>query len=249
MNSYTGLHAAVYDELYADKPYDAEARFVHELAGAPGGRLLDVACGTGRHAVAFADLGYEVTASDVNEELLAVGRRTAGERVRFVQGDMRDLDVDGGPFDLVTCLFDSIGYAEVDELIVASLRSLGRHAAPGGRIVCEFLHAPAIVCGASPARVRRLVLRDGRDLVRTSETTLDVERMLMHVTYELWAIDAGGRAEHEVEQQTNRVFSVPEMRALAEDAGLTVRAIVAAYADEPIGPDTFHLLLVAEPGS
>ena len=81
MNSYTGLHARVYDEVYADKPYSAEARFVHELAGAPGGKLLDVACGTGRHALAFADLGYEVTGTDVNEELLEVGRDAAGDRV------------------------------------------------------------------------------------------------------------------------------------------------------------------------
>ncbi len=88
MNSYTGLHARVYDEIYAEKPYAEEARFVHELAGAPGGKLLDVACGTGRHALAFADLGYEVTATDINDELLDAGRAAAGDRVRFVQGDM-----------------------------------------------------------------------------------------------------------------------------------------------------------------
>ena len=157
---------------------------------APGGRLLDVACGTGRHAIAFADLGYDVTASDINEELLAAGRAAAGDRIRFLQGDMCDLHVDGGPFDLVTCLFDSIGYPQNDERIISALRSLGRHVGPGGRVVWEFLHAPAILRGAAPVRVRRLTLRDGRDLVRTSETTIDVERMLMHVQYELWAVNA-----------------------------------------------------------
>jgi ubiquinone/menaquinone biosynthesis C-methylase UbiE len=249
VNSYTGLHAAVYDELYADKPYDAEARFVQELAGAPGGKLLDVACGTGRHAAAFADLGYDVTASDLNEELLEVGRRSVGERVRFVQGDMRELHVDGGPFDLVTCLFDSLGYALDDEGVVATLASLRRHLAPGGVVVCEVLHAPAIVCGASPARVRRLELPDGRRLLRTSETAVDVERMLMQVAYELWLVDRDGRAEHAREQQANRVFSAPELRSLASAAGLDVREIVPAYATGPIGVDTFHLMLVATAGS
>jgi SAM-dependent methyltransferase len=249
VNSYTGLHARVYDEIYADKPYADEARFVHELVGSPGGRLLDVACGTGRHAIAFADLGYDVTASDINEELLAVGRAAAGERVRFVQADMCDLDVDGGPFDVVTCLFDSIGYPQHDERIVSALRSLGRHAAPGGQIVCEFLHAPAILRGAEPLRVRQLVLPDGRTLLRSSQTAIDVERMLMHVRYELWALDGDGRGEHAEEEQTNRLFSAPEMRALATAAGLDVREIVPAYADGPIDADTFHLLLVAEPGT
>jgi len=246
VNSYTGLHARVYDEIYAEKPYADEARFVHELAGAPGGKLLDVACGTGRHAVAFADLGYDVTATDINEELLTAGRAAAGNRVRFLQADMCDLDIDGAPFDLVTCLFDSIGYPQADERIVAALRALGRHVGPEGRIVWEFLHAPAMLRGAAPVRIRRLTLRDGRDLVRTSETTIDVERMLMHVQYELWAVDGDGATEHGLEQQTNRIFSVPEMRLLADAAGLRLRAVVPAYADGKIGPDTYHLLAFAE---
>jgi SAM-dependent methyltransferase len=247
VNSYTGLHARVYDDIYADKPYAEEARFVHELVGAPGGRLLDVACGTGRHAAAFAELGYDVTASDINEELLAVGRITHGDRVRFVQGDMCDLDVDGRPFDVVTCLFDSIGYPQDDDKIISALQSLGRHAVPGGRIVCEFLHTPALVRGADTHRVRRIALRDGRTLLRTSETTIDVERMLMHVRYELWAVDGDGPAEYAEEEQVNRLFSIPEMRRLAASAGLEARAVVPAYSDGPIDADTFHLLLVAEP--
>ncbi|NUT55559.1 MAG: class I SAM-dependent methyltransferase [Thermoleophilia bacterium] len=240
MNSYTGLHARVYDELYADKPYAEEARFVHELAGRPGGTLLDVACGTGRHALAFAELGYDVTASDLNEELLDVARAAAGERVRFVQGDMTDLDVPGGPFDLVTCLFDSIGYAQDNDGVVSALRSLGRHAADRGTVVVEFLHAPAIVRGADPRRERTITLADGRDLHRVSETTLDVERMLMRVRYDLSL-----NGEQLSETQVNRFFSVPEMRLLAEAAGLEVRALVPAYREGAIELDTFHVLLVA----
>jgi hypothetical protein len=69
----------------------------------------------------------------------------------------------------------------------------------------------------------------------------------MRVRYELWALDGDGRAEHGAEEQVNRVFTVPEMRLLAEAAGLAVHAVVPAYADGPIGADTFHLLLLAEP--
>ena len=248
VNSYTGLHARVYDEIYADKPYAAEARFVHELAGSRGGKLLDVACGTGRHALAFAELGYDVTGTDINEQLLAVARDAAGDRVRFVQGDMCELDVEGAPFDVVTCLFDSIGYPQDDDRVISALRSLGRHGAPRAAIVCEFLHAPAIVRGAEPVRVKRLVLQDGRTLTRTSETAIDVERMLMHVRYDLLVLDGYGSAEHAQEEQANRLFSAPEMRLLASEAELDVRAIVPAYVEGPIDADTFHLLLVAEAG-
>jgi SAM-dependent methyltransferase len=249
VNSYTGLHAATYDELYADKPYAEEARIVHELVGCRAGRLLDVACGTGRHASAFAELGYDVTAVDLNEELLDIGRAARGVGVRFVVGDMRDLLVDGGPFDVVTCLFDSLGYAGDNDGVVATLRSLGRQTAPDGVIVCEFLHAAAMLCSSTETRVRRLTLQDGRSLVRTSETSIDVERMLMHVRYELTALDDEGRASRQEELQTNRFFSVPEMTLLADAAGLRVRKIGPAYRSGPIDRETFHLMLVASQAS
>jgi ubiquinone/menaquinone biosynthesis C-methylase UbiE len=240
VNSYTGLHARLYDALYAHKPYQDEARFVHELAGVGGGKLLDVACGTGRHARAFAELGYDVTAIDLNEELLNVGRAATDGRVRFVQGDMTDLDVDGRPFDVVTCLFDSIGYALENDRVVATLRSLGRHVARDGALVVEFLHAPAILRGADTRRERTVALADGRKATRTSQMTLDVERMLMHVRYEI-AVDG----ERHSEEQVNRIFTVPEMRLLAEAAGLDVRSVVPAFADGAIERDTFHVLLLA----
>jgi SAM-dependent methyltransferase len=247
LNSYTGLHAALYDEIFAEKPYGEEARFVHELVGAPGGTLLDVACGTGRHAAAFAELGYTVTATDFNDELLAVGRAAVGDRVRFVRGDMRDLAIDGGPFDVVTCLFDSIGYAGDNVAVVETLRSLGRVSAPGGSIAVEFLHAAAILRGAEMTRVRRVHLQDGRSLLRISETRLDVERMSMDVRYELVALGADGSVERSDEAQTNRFFSVPEITSLAHAAGLQPRTVVPAYETGLIDIDTFHLMLVAQP--
>ena len=239
MNSYTGLHAQLYDEIYAAKPYADEARFVHELAGAPGGRLLDVACGTGRHARAFTDLGYEVTATDLNEELLDVGRAAVGDRVRFVQGDMRDLNVSGGPYDLVTCLFDSIGYPQSNDGVVSALRSLARHVHGHGTIAVEFLHAPAIARGADPRRARVFNLADGRELTRVSETALDVDRMVMNVHYTLTLGDMSFS-----ETQANRAFSVPEMKLLAETAGVGVRSFVPAYTHGKITLDTFHVLFV-----
>ena len=75
-----------------------------------------------------------------------------GLEVRFLEQDMRELDVDGRPFDVVTCLFDSIGYGVEDEAIVGTLRAMAKHLAPNGILVVEFLHAAAVVRHHSPAR-------------------------------------------------------------------------------------------------
>jgi SAM-dependent methyltransferase len=240
-NTFRGLHARHYDLIYAQKPYAEEARFVHELIGARPGRLLDVACGTGRHAREFAALGWDVTGVDYSPDLLELARDLEVHRQ-----DMRKLDLPGQPFDAVTCLFDSIGYPQDDDGIVAALTGMRGHLAPGGRVAVEFLHGPALLASADPVRVRRFELPDGGTLVRISETTLDEVALVMHVDYEVIELGPGGSYERDTERQSNRFFAVDEMRALMELAGLRVERFVPAYADGEIGADTFHVMALAE---
>ena len=244
-NTFQGLHARHYDLIYAEKPYADEASFVHDLLGGEPGRLLDVACGSGRHAVEFAKLGWDVSGVDYSPDLLERARAERAE-IEFYEQDMRELDVPGGPFDGITCLFDSIGYPQDNDGIVATLAGMRRHLAPGGRIAVEFLHAPAMLAHADPVRVRRWELPDGGRLMRVSETEIDTTAMTMEVSYELVELAADGRYERAEERQSNRFFAVEEMRALIELAGLRPERFVPAYEEGEIGPDTFHVIALAE---
>jgi SAM-dependent methyltransferase len=248
LNSYLGLHAARYDLIYADKPYAAEAAFVAEQVAAGGGRLLDVACGTGRHAEAFAALGFDVTGVDYNEELLAVARaRTTA--IGFGRADMRALPLPDEPYDVVTCLFDSIGYPLDDDSIVAALQSLARQLAPRGTLVFEFLHAPAVLAGAATARVRRWATPDGGELLRISETTLDAPAGTMTVGYELLESDADGSiVARGGERQSNRFFTLAEMRLLLRVAGVPLDRFVPAYEEGEVSGKTWHVLAIARAG-
>jgi SAM-dependent methyltransferase len=249
MNTYEGLHARHYDLIYADKPYEREARFIAEVLGRREGTLLDLACGTGRHAVAFARLGFQVTGVDYGDELISRARRNAadaGEQIDFRLGDMRTVDL-GRRFDAVTCLFDSIGYPLTDEGVIAALSTVRRHLEPEAAAAIEFLHAPAALAGSSPVRVRRWPTPDGGRLLRISETTIDPDAARMSVAYELVELRPnGGGYETGANVQENRFFSVPEMEELMESAGLEPERFVAAYADRPEVTDrTWHVIGVA----
>ena len=101
--------AAFYDVLF-----DAEARTKREapflravLEKAPGGRVVDIACGTGFHARLLAELGATVDAFDLSEAMIERARRVRPhECVRYAAGDMRH--VAGGPWDLAVCLGSSL---------------------------------------------------------------------------------------------------------------------------------------------
>jgi SAM-dependent methyltransferase len=254
MSSYEGRHAELYDLFYAAKDYEAEAGFVHEVlarfAQGPAARTLELACGTGRHALVLERLGHEVVGVDYSESMLRVALARAagaGARTTFRHGDLRALDVPGGPFDAAVCLFDAIGYVATNEGLDAAFRGIHRHVRPGGLLVFEFWHAAAMLRGYDPVRVR--TFRDGpTEIVRISETTLDVERQLAHVSYTVFEQGAGGTYGSFRETQTNRYFLVQEMARWLETAGFAPLAWYDGFSSRPVTADTWHVVAVARRG-
>jgi SAM-dependent methyltransferase len=249
VNTYQSLHARHYDLIYAGKPYAREAAFVDGVIARPRGTLLDLACGTGRHAVEFSRLGWTVAGVDYGADLLERARanaEAAGVEVAFVEQDMRELDLGEARFDAITCLFDSIGYPQTDDGIVAVLRGARDHLTAAGVFVAEFLHAPAMIGGYDPVKVRAWDLPGGGELLRVSRTRLDLESSVMHVAYDLLELADDGTYQRAGEEQANRYFTVSEMRGLLRAAGLAERGFVHAYAEDPaVTGDAWHVLAVA----
>ena len=134
--------ARFYDAIYAFKDYAAEAAKIDALIQGrkPDARtLLDVACGTGLHLQHLRDR-YEVEGLDLDRELLAIAAERLPD-VPFHQGDMLDFDL-GRRFDVVLCLFSSIGYAGTTERLNRAVKSMAGHLQPGGLLVVEPWFAP-----------------------------------------------------------------------------------------------------------
>jgi SAM-dependent methyltransferase len=130
--------APVYDRLTAHHDYElwlGNLLPALELHGLAHGRLLDVACGTGKSFIPMLDRGWSVTAVDVSERMLDVARAKVGERVAFRSTDMRNLPT-LGEFELVWCLDDAINYLLTRGELNACLSGLRRNLGPGG--LCVF---------------------------------------------------------------------------------------------------------------
>jgi ubiquinone/menaquinone biosynthesis C-methylase UbiE len=137
--------AQYYDEIYAsiDKDYAAEANKVHKVVQASkkskGKSLLDVACGTGFHASLLRKY-YQVEGIDLDPEMLSVAKKKH-PKIRFHQGDMTDFDL-GRQFDVIVCLFSSIGYVKTISRLQKAIKNMRRHLLPGGVLLIEPWFTP-----------------------------------------------------------------------------------------------------------
>jgi 2-polyprenyl-3-methyl-5-hydroxy-6-metoxy-1,4-benzoquinol methylase len=109
----------------------------------PGGdeRVLDLACGSGRHSLELRRRGLEVVGADISSDLIEIARRDAAEAdldVEFAQADLRDLAYEE-EFDVVLNLNDgAIGYLESDEENRRSFEVIARALRPGGRNMVQL---------------------------------------------------------------------------------------------------------------
>jgi SAM-dependent methyltransferase len=192
-------------------------------------------------------LGYQLTATDYSEDMLACARRTAantGSKVLFERQDMRALDVSGKPFDVVICLFDSIGYVETNEALAKVARGVHGHLRPGGLFIFEFWHAGAMLRSYDPIRVRRWSL-PGCELVRISETEVDCARQVARVSYTIYELRADGTYTSLRETQTNRYFLLQEVSFWISASGFTPVEWFAGFTfDKRITEDTWHIVAV-----
>ncbi len=131
-----------YDALYRFKDYDAASEELHRIVRqhtSQARTLLDLTCGTGKH-IERLQTYYQCEGLDLNPELLDIAReRCPG--IPFHLGDIINFDL-GRRFDVVTCLFSSIGYVKTLENLERTVSNMAHHLNPRGIAVIEPWFSP-----------------------------------------------------------------------------------------------------------
>ena len=151
----TWFNTPAYHALYGERDEAEAARFIQALTdhvlGEHCHRVLDLGCGAGRHAAAFAERGKHAVGIDLSPNSIKAARSLYGEsdRLRFIEGDMRALEenVESDFFDAVASLFTSIGYFERDEDLTKTIAGVASTLRTNGLFVLDFLNPAQVVQG------------------------------------------------------------------------------------------------------
>jgi SAM-dependent methyltransferase len=202
----------------SDEQIAKEVDFVEEsLAVAKGAMLLDLACGTGRHAIELTRRGYKVVGFDLSLPMLAKAAEEAQERnqkLNFVQGDMREMTFED-TFDGIYCWNTSFGFFEEDKNIQV-IQRVHKALKKGGQFMLEVGNRDFIIRQAPS-----LAWFEGDGCICMDEMSIDWITSRMKVKRTMMMDD--GRTK-EIDYSV-RIYSLHELGKVLHDAGFRVAEV------------------------
>lgn len=240
-------YAALYDTTYAEKDYAAEVDAILGVLrdhGVSSGAVLDLGCGTGRHAECLAGAGFDVLGVDRSAAMLDHARARLGTSAAVAEGDVRHFRTDRR-FDVVTMLFAVLGYQLENQDVEAALATVRSHLNPGGLFVCDFWYGPTVLTTRPEPRLRVTQTED-TTIIRASSATLDIENHLSTVSIEMWVLRDGVLESQVREEHAMRFFFPKEVDMALDHAGLELVQLRSFPTMSGIDADTWNVVAVAK---
>lgn len=210
--------AHYYDLIYGFKNYKKEAQQIMSLIAQErplAKTILDVACGTGEHAK-YLSKTYLVDGIDSEPKFVEIAQSKVPSG-KFSVADMSNFDLDVR-YDVIQCLFSSIGYLKQAELVVGALLCFKRHLNPDGVIIVEPWFSP----DQWKVGIPHMVTVDRPDLKICRINTSGLEGALSKLHFH-YLIGTPEGVQHFTEDHELALYSNEEMLSFFKQAGLAVR--------------------------
>jgi SAM-dependent methyltransferase len=248
------LYAAYYDLLYHDKDYSGETAYLVTLIGeaAPHARsVLELGCGTGGHALQFAELGFQVHGIDLSDSMVARARlrcaaaaEPVAARLAFEVGDVRSFRA-GRTFDAVVSLFHVMSYQTGNEDQAAAFATARGHLDTGGVFVFDFWYGPAVLTDR-PRHVIKEVADERVEVRRETTPTMHVNSNRVDVRFDVDIASRSGDATRRLSEiHRMRYLFLPEIEQRLHDAGFALLSAQAWMTRQPLDDRSWYGCVVA----
>lgn len=144
----TWFDSPYYHILYQDRDFEEAESFISNLISylkpSLDAKILDLACGAGRHSIYLNKLGYDVMGVDLSPNSIQEAKKYENESLHFDTHDMREVYQEN-EFDYVFSMFTSFGYFESESENIKMLKSIDKELVQGGFFVLDFFNAGKVV--------------------------------------------------------------------------------------------------------
>lgn len=197
-------------------------------------RVMDIACGAGRHALEFARLGFTTTANDLSPFLLECTRSQAAREnisIECTRQDMRHISVEN-TYDLVVQLFSSFGYFKTKKEDLQVLRNVHRALKKDGRYILDLINPVYLKKNLNPSSSRTI-----DDLVVSEQRRIEADRVIKQIT--IRSPDDSVTFEESV-----RLYRIEIIGDMLASAGFEIKEIFGDYEGSAFDEQTSPRLLL-----
>lgn len=241
-----GRFAYLYDHLMEDVPYDKWLNLTltfGEQYQILGRKLLDIACGTGELSCRFARNGFDVTAVDLSEDMLAVAKSKAEEEglsIPFYQQNMTELE-GLGQFDFITIFCDSLNYLSSEEEVINTFKGVKQHLTEQGLFLFD-VHSEYKMEHIFKDQTFTLVEDDICYIWNCfeGEYPLSIEHELIFFVNDY----SSGKYERVEEFHLQRTFPITRYREMLKQTGFEVLHVLADFENKPPTKEAERILYI-----
>src|SRR5689334_22339015 len=199
-----------------------------------GMKILDAACGRGRHSVYLNRKGFDVTGYDLSAANCAYNKKSECKTLHFFMHDMRK-PFRENYFDVALNIFSSFGYFETEEENRLAINSLGKSLRKGGLLLIDFMNAEQAVKRLKKEEIVKL-----KDIVFKISKHIEGNFIIKNIEVE----DAACIHEH---SEKVMLLERSHFENYFAEAGLKTKSVYGNYNLEPFDPShSERLIIIAE---
>ena len=239
--------ARIYDWALDELPYERWLSYIEKIFKtyevAPK-LVLDLGCGTGAMTGLMAQKGYDMIGVDLSEDMLAVAREKAKEMatdIIYLNQDMTELDLYGTVDAVISC-GDALNYVLDEEDLLEAFKKVNLFLDPGGLFVFDM----NTVYKFKEVLGNRTYAENNEESAYIWENYFYEDESVNEYEVTIFLKNDEGSYDKTTEIHHERGYTVAEVTALLEQAGMTLKAVYHDNTFEPVRDDTERMYFVAQ---
>ncbi len=238
--------ARYYDLLYKDKNYDEEVNYIDNILKRylkSEKKILELGCGTGKHALLLKKKGYEVQGVDRSQEMINIAHNKG-----FINSFVSDIDSFqlSSKFNAIIALFHVVSYLNENDKIDKVLSNTKNHLKKNGLFLFDVWFTPGVIRQKPETRVKKISDHE-IEITRIAKPFENHEKNLVKVNYDYFVKNINDeKIIHDTEIHLMRHFSLPELERIAENNGFRLISYEPWMDKNQISDKTWAITVIFE---
>ena len=249
--TFDDKYLKTYVDIIPQDLTNLQMKFLMKVLRPKKGKVLDLACGYGRHSIELTKKGYEVTGLDYSKHFIDLARKKAKEegiKVTFRQGDMRRLSFKND-FDYVINMFTSFGYFKNESDNLKVLQGITKGLKRNGLFVIDLNNSLRGLI----AMLEKGKLQKGKNVFlridkhkQSNGITVTTKQELILTTMHWYMTRTWKEKGKPKKYKTDvRMFTLPEITHLMQDASLHVEKVYGDFSLSPYDAESRRMIILA----